>query len=113
VEPLPTLSQVQNFVKRERRKGGQQKFRFEDLLKYATESKCQKEEVDKAYVLNSIVDTEENRFCIIWTTPKLLQQQLDHPLLQVVCPNLSINLININKSLGRFDLFADIQPHLE
>jgi hypothetical protein len=93
VQPLPKLKQVQNFVKYETKKGGQQKFTYEDLLKYAIESKCQKEEVDKAYVLNSVVDAENNRFCIIWTTPKLLQQQLAHPLLQVICSSFSINLI--------------------
>lgn len=83
VTPLPTLKQIQNYVSRIASRGPA--FTQQQLIKYCEENLLRESDaVEKVGVFNYEVDTDADRFFVMWTNKKLLDRQLNSSLLQVL-----------------------------
>ena len=86
--PLQNLRQIQNFVSRNRSKSGSP-FTVAQMREYCEEkSKCPEAEDEVAIVFYKI--ESENKFVVMWTTNKLLAQQLFSNQLQVVFCKINV-----------------------
>lgn len=91
VEPLPSLLQVQNVVKRSRKSTSSRSFTLQELRSYCEENHDSPaaDDADRAYVVRYSIDSNQ-RFCVVWSTQKLLAKHAESKLIQVGLNGISM-----------------------
>ena len=78
---MPTLKQIQFYVNRQRA-ATSKPFTDAQMRRYCEQNSGPPDDVNRPYVPSSSVESTE-KFHVIWTTPRLLQRQLQSDQLQV------------------------------
>lgn len=83
MDPLPSLLQVQNVCKRARQvDGGGRIFTVHELRQYCDDNSVVPEDDNETYVIHHDVESDK-RFCVVWSTEKLMKKHVKQEFIQV------------------------------